>query len=256
MTRWPRWALPVAVGTAAGLLGIGIAVPLAAAAETRPRTEARGVRVPKLKGRQYVERYLDRAEEVSTIDGIATFGVAASKRESGWNNLVVNDSDAEKAAACKGWERQRTRDLAGTPYNQAKYYCWGTGGWYGQMPAYNLSRTPFQDLDPRWAVHDPATSTAMFIASKHSLIKHFLPKLPPEHRNWLAVRRSMASLRTMYDVEEKGDRARDVRKRFAADLEAIGVDPDFMYEQPHVRNYPGNGAVWDALQAIEARPAA
>jgi len=252
LTNVPRWAIPVAVG----VLGLAIYVPVAAAAQSRPRKEARGVNVPKLKGRKYVERYLDVAEEVSTIDGIATFGLAASKRESGWNNLAVNDSESEKAASCKAWERQRTRGLEGTPYNKAKYFCWGTGGWFGQMPAYNLSRTPFQNLNPRWAVHDPATSTAMFVASKHSLIKHFLPKLAPKHRNWLAVRRSMASLRTMYDVNEEGQRARDVRKRFAADLEAIGVDPDFMYEQPRVLDYPGNAAVWDALRGTKAAAAA
>jgi hypothetical protein len=91
----------------------------------------------------------------------------------------------------------------------------------------------------------------MFTATIARLIKAYFPDLPPEHRNWLALRRSMASLKTFYDYKEEGERAPAVRERLTKDLAAIGVDPSFMYERPSASNYPGNAVVWDALRKIE-----
>lgn len=252
------WAVPVLVGAGVGLVGLAVLLPLTARAADTGGSKPTGARDPgeipnlvQLKGRSYVEQYLDEAERVAKIEGLATFGLAASKKESGWNNMSVNDSSSEAAAACKAWKYQKTRALKDSPYQADKYWCWGTGGWFGQMPAYNVARKPFQDLNPIWAVHDPATSTAMFTASKASVIKNFFPKIPPEHRNWLALRRSMASLKTFYDYKEEGDRAKGVRRRFEENLKQIGVDPSFMYERPSAKDYPGNAVVWDALQQIQ-----
>ena len=251
------WMIPALVGAGVGLVGLAVLVPLTAKAADTGGSKPTGVRdaeelgLVKLKGRRYVEAYLDEAERVSKIKGLATFGLAASKRESGWNNMAVNDSKSEAASACKAWDYQKVRKLKDTPYQDPKYWCWGTGGWFGQMPAYALAREPFRDLNPIWAIHDPATSTAMFTAAKAGLIKGFFPKIPPEHRNWLAVRRSMASLKTFYDYKEEGDRAKAVRRRFEDNLKQIGVDPSFMYERPSAADYPGNAAVWDALQAVQ-----
>lgn len=121
------------------------------------------------------------------------------------------------------------------------------------MPAYDLARDPFSSLNPVWAEHDPATSTAMFVVGRHEIIRNYLPKLPKEHRNWLAVRRAMASLKVFFDYQEKTARAKGVRQRFARHLQKIGVDPAFMYQQPVVLGYPGNRQLWDDLKNI--RPA-
>jgi len=260
--RHRRILVPLAVGAGLGAVGLALFLPSTARAEdkgsqpTGERPSSDVPQLPKLKGRAQAERYLIEAEKVSKIDGIATFGLAASKRESGWNNMAVNNSEKEAAAACRAYDYQKTRAIEDSPYNDPEYFCWGTGGWFGQMPAYAVARKPFTDLNPIWAVHDPATSTAMFVASKESLIRRFFPKIPPEHRNWLAVRRSMASLKTFYDYEEEGERAKAVRKRFAENLKQIGVDPSFMYEHPSVSGYPGNQAVWDALRELETTKAA
>lgn len=211
----------------------------------------------QLDGKKYVQQYLVKAEEVSKIQGgLATFGLAASLRESAWNNLAANKTPKEARAACKAWEYQKNKELKRSPFvSEPEYWCWGTGGWFGGMPAYMLARDPFQNLNPILAVHDPATSTAMFVGTIHRLVKDYFPNLPPEHRNWLSIRRSMASLATMYDYNETRERARDVRERLAENLEDIGVDPDFMYQKPIVKGYPGNQVVWDALKSIKPETA-
>jgi hypothetical protein len=201
-------------------------------------------------GSENVAHYLAAAEDASGIEGLTTFGLAVSLRESGWNNLAVNDSPREAAEACEAWERQRTRKLRDSPYNSEKFFCWGTGGWFGAMPAYDLARNPFENLNPLWAVHDPATSTAMFVARIVSVVRKHFPSLPKDHRNWLSVRRSQASLRTMRDFLETKERAKLTRQRLESDLETIGVDPGFMYTAPSIAEYPGNAAVWDALRDV------
>lgn len=245
-------AVPIIAGAIMGA-GLGVKAYMDADAQKMKVPTKKFPDMAKLHGRRYVEQYTAEAELVSKIAGLGTFGLAASKRESGWNNMAVNDAPSEARASCLAYEYNKGKSpLKESPYiSDPSYFCWGTGGWFGQMPAYVLARRPFETQNPIWAVHDPATSTAMFTATVRTLIRNHFPRLPEEHRNWLAIRRSMASLDVFYDYEETTDRAKGVRERLTENLEQIGVDPMFMYEKPTSSGYPGNQAVWDALRAIQ-----
>lgn len=206
--------------------------------------------VEESKGRKAIWPYLETAERASGIKGLATFGLAASKRESGWKSTSANRTSSEAAAACAAWKRNRAKHFAGSPYDDAEHFCWGTGGWFGMMPGNGMAAEPFKLLDPLWAIFDPATQTAIWTAMMERVIRKHLPSLPREHRNWLSVRRAMASLATMRDFAEVNARSRETKERFRKDLIAVGVDPSFMFETASAKGYPGNSAVLAALQAI------
>ena len=226
----------------AAAAGLGLALATKKKEAKRPRF----VLTP-LKGAANVERYIVRAGQSAQIgNGFVPFSLAVAKRESNFNNLAANQSAKEIQASCNLWEGNVR--YQNSPYGRAAF-CIGSGGWWGFLPATGLAPKVFGNLDPR-LIFDPAASTAMFTAYVEAIIRKYFPKLQPKHRNWLSIRRSMASLATMYDYDETGDRARGSRERLENDLSAIGASPNLMYLKPSVGNYPGPGQVWEDLISL------
>jgi hypothetical protein len=249
---YKRLAVPAAAGLALGLAAAVITTGDKSLFGMSKKPEQPGRTVPTVKGMSKVEPYLQRAAQVAKIgNGFVPFGLAVAKREASFNNKAINDSPSEADAACRLYRRNKDGIYRDNPYGKAGF-CWGSGGWWGFLPATAMEPKVFRKLDPRVYLFEPAASTAMFADYVRDIVVNFFPKLPPEHRNWLSIRRSMASLATMYDYKEKeGERARKSRERLAKDLKAVGYDSDWMYQKPTLGAYPGAAAVWDDLSQLE-----
>jgi len=234
-----EWLWPAA----AGVVGLALALGLSS---TKKATKAAWE--PKaLKGIDNVYRYLEAAGRAAQIgNGFVPFGLAVARRESGFNNLAANTSRSERAASCSLW-RGNSR-YVNSQYGEA-YFCIGSGGWYGFLPATGLAPKVFRNHNPQ-LIFDPAASTAMFTAYVEAIVRKYFPKLPYAHRNWLSVRRSMASLGTMYDYNETRSAARRSRESLAKNLIAVGASPELMYAHPSIGTYPGAEKVWEDLRRL------
>jgi len=228
-------------------IGGAAAVGLALAAALSPSSSTLGGVIVQAKGAAAVQTYLEAASRVAQIsNGFVSFGLATSWAESNFNSLAINDSASERAAACNLWKGNWHYE--NSSYGQADF-CIGSGGLYGFLPATGLAPKAFNNQNPR-LIFDPAASTAMFTGFVEAISRIYFPKLPSQHRNWLSIRRAMASLATMYDYDESGSRARAVRQGLADDLIRIGASPDVMYLRPSIGNYPGTQQVWDYLRQL------
>lgn len=228
----------------AAAAGLGLALSKTSKA-TKPSATA--YKLKSLAGATNVERYLTRAGEVAQIgNGFVPFGLAVSRRESDFNNLAHNQAPSEIAASCNLWEGNYHYE--DSPYGRYDF-CIGSGGWFGLLPATGLAPKAFNNQNPQ-LIFDPAASTAMFTAFVEAIARKYFPKLPSEHHNWLSINRAMASLATMYDYNETGDRARENRERLEKHLSAIGASPNLMYLKPSIGNYPGAGQVWEDLKHL------
>lgn len=208
-------------------------------------------RYPTRRGREHAERYLAVAEDAANMPGLYTFGLAASHRESRWNNKAVNPDDGP--GACRFYRRVKDEYFVNNPSPEAQW-CFGSGGWFGQLPANAATSDAIFWNESPYMIFDPAKSTAAWTARLRRTVLRHWDELPPEHRNWLSLRRSMRSMLAFWDYDESNDAetgSAGVRKRLAEDLEAIGVDPDFMYEPVHLGPYPGTAAVYDRLRKLD-----
>lgn len=186
---------------------------------------------------------LQRAADVAEIDdAFVPFGLAVAHRESRFNPNARNTDAIQNS--CELYDASASI-FANNPYGRSAF-CIGTGGLYGFMPATGLKPKVFRNLNPQ-LIFDPVASTAMFADYVTRIVSNYFDQLPAEHRNWLAVRRSMAGLSVMFDTDESTERAREVRTRLAVDLAAIGADPDLMYDRPRLGTYPGAATVWSEL---------
>lgn len=252
---YKKLAIPAAAGLTLGLVAAALITSddtksLLGGMSKKPKRP--GTTVPTVKGMSKVRPYLEQASKSAHIsNGFVPFSLAVTKRESGFNSSAVNDSPGEAAAACRLYRRNAEGIYKDNPYGEAGF-CWGSGGWYGFLPATGMEPKAFRNRDPRVYLFDPAASTAMFADYVRDIVVNFFPKLPPKHRNWLSIRRSMASLATMYDYEEEGQRSKDSKARLKTDLKAVGYDSDWMYQQPALGPYPGASAVWDDLRQLES----
>lgn len=242
----------------ASLFGVGIGAVLlaspakAAEREKKPEPEPG----PPSARRARVEAYLAELERVTGIEGIATFGLAAARRESGFNPNADNTSASEAAAACRGWKGGLKRGFwKENPWRDDPVaWCWGSGGWYGFLPSTMLGRSAFEELDPALAPFDPGLSTAAFGAFCASIIRNTLPDLPPHQRNWASVRMAMAAL--VVAKEQSGtskETAGKVRERLKQNLVENGDPASFADAQPSATRYPGNAAVLAAMIEFAAK---
>jgi hypothetical protein len=190
-------------------------------------------------------RRLASLVEKSGIDGFATFAVAAAYTESRWKNLSANCVPSEAKAACKLFAGAKSRGYYGGNAFPRERWCFGSGGWFGLLPATGLAaggaKGPFAHADP-FLVFDPASSVVMLADFVVRLVRRY------GAQNWLAVRRGMASVNLIGDINETKPRSKDVRARFADALKKSGVDPASMYEKPVVDNYPGARSLLKLLQ--------
>lgn len=175
-------------------------------------------------------------ERRAGIPGFAAFALGVAERESDGNNLAANTSDSEAAAACHGYETNPGR-YGDSPY-PAERWCWGSGGWYGQLPSTALAAPGFEQSDP-YIVFDPLASTVLLADFVRRVVRGHFSKLPASARNWLTLRRFMASNTVGLDYGETLARSRAVRERFASDLAKRGISPSFMYEPVTIRAWPG-----------------
>ena len=174
---------------------------------------------PSQKGAADLYGVLD---EMGAPDDWKTFLAAVAHRESRFDNLAENTSTTEAAAARRAFDRQRDRGrFSSSPWPDSAY-TFGSGGWYGLLPANALeafSGTDLENMDPREAIHDPITSTIMALAYARRLFGW-----AAFDGTWLGLRVGWANPSKMGDP----DFVAEVRGRFRKDLEAIGASPSFM----------------------------
>jgi len=213
-------------------------------------------------------------ESLGALPGFATFAAGAAKTESGGNNLGglgvsqgvlpgnvslhtgSNLAQKEADAACTLYNGARGRGYyADNPYD-SRYWCFGSGGWFGLLPATGLSaggtKGPFQKASP-FLVFDPIESVVMIADFAKRVIKSkAFRDLPYGEQNWLAVRRGMAASTLVPDYDESTPRSVKVRERFHDALVDIGADPDFMWTRAEVGDYPGAAGLLDFLYGLTA----
>jgi hypothetical protein len=183
------------------------------------------------------------------MPGFAKFALAVAKNESRGNNLAVNNSSSEAKAACRGYDNNPGK-YGDNPYGRGRF-CFGSGGWFGFLPSTALAAPSFRNEDP-YLIFDPAASVALLADYVRRVKNGFWGKLPTSCRNWLTVRRFMASNKVGFDCDETNyDRSYKVRERFARDLKYHGFNPNFMYTPVTIGNWPGDWAMYQILRGFE-----
>lgn len=208
-------------------------------------------------------------EATGALPGFSTFATAAAKTESGGNNLKglgenlgilpanvslnsgTNASRNESDAACSLWTGAKGRGYYNNNTHGRAYWCFGSGGWFGLLPATGLSaggtQGPYAESSP-FMVFDPIESVVMIADFAKRVIRSSrFRDLPYGEQNWLAVRRGMAASTLVPDYDESTPRSVKVRERFAEALIDTGVSPDFMWTRAEEGDYPGAAALRDWL---------
>jgi hypothetical protein len=178
-------------------------------------------------------------DKMGAPDEWGTFLAAVAHRESRFDNLAENTSSGEAAAARRAYQRQRDRGhFASAPWPDSAY-TFGSGGWYGILPANGMIAfvgTELENLDPRTAVHDPVTSTIMAFEYARRIFGW-----GAFDGTWLGLRVGWANPSRMGDPEFVAE----VAGRFAKDLRAIGAPESFMHERvATMTGYPGAEALF------------
>lgn len=191
------------------------------------------------------------------IPGFSGFASAVAYHESRWSNRSHNDSDSEVTKSCQGWERLKDTRYKDNPYG-ADAWCIGSGGWFGFLPSTGLFARGFENEDPA-LIFDPAASVAMFADFVRRVTRHW-PKFPPEHRNWLTIRRFMAGNTVGFDWREQKvlrsdkdgvPRATKIRLNFPKALSKAGLPEDFMYRTVTINDLPSARKLWDRLRKVK-----
>ncbi len=155
------------------------------------------------------------------------------------------EQDNESAAALEAYERNASA-YGESPWRKTAWV-FGSGGAYGLIPGNALA--PFRETDALRRglvgpldVFDPWRSTVLFVDYVHRLIQRDeFSELPPAAKNWLAIKRGLASPTLMPDHAETKERSRSVRQRADEAAVEIGLDPAFLRARvPNVwPDYPG-----------------
>lgn len=189
------------------------------------------------------------------IPGFSKFAPAVAYTESRGNSEAMNSTASEAAAACRGYRRKADTLYADNLYPE-KDWCWGSGGWFGFLPSTALAAEGFHNFDP-YLVFDPEAQVAMFADFVRRIARNWFHRLPPDQRNWLAIRRFMAGNTVGLDWQEqkvlKSDkdgvpRAVKTRERFEKALRETGVKPSFMYQRVRFKDWPGAIQLWGILE--------
>lgn len=223
MVRW----LP-----AVALLGGLLLVSQSAGASTYPTGK------PSVGGRGALEETLGL---LGTPDGWRTFLTAVAYRESRFSLAAENTTSGEAAAAARAYRYSRERGrLASSPW-PASAYSWGSGGWYGMLPAYAMAAwhgTDLENLDPRAAVHDPIVASIMALEYARRI-----QGWATFDGTWLGLRVGWSNPSLMGNPEFVAK----VRARFASDLEALGIAPSWMNRRiQSMTGYPGALELYNA----------
>lgn len=150
------WGILAALAALLGLAGSAKAEP---GSGTDPK--------PISHGRQELDAQLGKLSNILD-ETQRDFLVLVARGESGFSSAAKNDSTGEAKAAGVAYDRHA--DLFGTcPYPRSAW-SFGSGGWFGMLPAngaYHLRET-FPCLDPIY-VFDPAMSIVAAIAFARAL---------------------------------------------------------------------------------------
>ncbi len=222
------------------LLGVALLAPTARASFSPP------------KGGGYGEiwRLATIAEERAQMPGFAAFALAVATSESRGKNTAANTSESEARYACKLYEANADTRYKDNPHS-AERWCFGSGGWFGFMPATALSGKAFRHMDP-YMVFDPAASVAFLADYVRRVVNGYWKKLPPSCRNWLTIRRFMASNKVGLDCDETNyDRSFRVREKLGTNLMERGLPANMMYGGVTIGNWPGGWELYQLLASFE-----
>ncbi len=222
------------------LVGLALLAPTARAAFVPPQGGGYGE----------IWRLAKVAEQKAQMPGFAAFALAVATSESRGNNQASNTSESEAGYACKlYWANADTR-FANNPHPASKF-CFGSGGWFGFMPATALSGKPFRNVDP-YLVFDPAASVAFLADFVRRVVNGYWAKLPASCRNWLTIRRFMAGNKVGLDCNETNyPRSGKVQRKLAKNLQERGLPAAVMYGSVTIGNWPGGWALYQALANFE-----
>lgn len=221
-----RWALP-----AAAFLGVLLATSGSSSTPGYPTGP------PAAGGRAFQQEILG---QLGTPSEWSTFLEVVAYGESRFDPGAQNTTAGEAAAAARayGYSRGKGR-LADSPWPESAY-TWGSGGWYGMLPAYAVAAwrgTDLENLDPREVVHDPILSTIAALEYARRVMA------------WAAFDGTWLSLRVGWANPSKlGDPAfvAKIRGHLTKHLQAIGVPPSWMHGRVRpMTGYPGAVALYE-----------
>lgn len=177
---------------------------------------------------------LGAVKKVAPIRGLAAeaglpeewgdFLALVAWRESKGNPQAINDSPHEADAAARAYDRNRHR-YTGCGYAAASY-TFGSGGWFGMLPANGLAQLgkAHRCLAPS-SVFEPRVAMAMAVGFARGLMQwDGYAKTP----TWL-------NLRAMWGWPAKGgdaDYLRNARPEFTKDAAAVGLPPSWLDRRP------------------------
>lgn len=159
----------------------------------------------------------DAAARLGVSQDWGTFLAAVAHHESRWNIDAANRSSSEAAAARALYEAPQNAWLRDCG-NPAEWYSWGSGGWYGMLPASAMrafSGTPLACEDPRRVLADPLLSTAAALGYAQRLMGWKAWRR--SDKSWRALNRGWAAPGKMDQPLEGTD------KRWERALRALGV---------------------------------
>lgn len=180
----------------------------------------------KSEGERELRAYLERIRETGALPGFEVFAHAVAKRESGFNNMARNTTASEASSAARLFEGAKSRGhFSENPFvGDEQDWVFGSGGWFGFLPSTALSQGgrngPWQNEHPS-QIFNPAQSVAMAASYAAALIKHYFDDLPPQHRNFLALRRGWKALSLIPDYNETQAASRGVHERLVLDLQRV-----------------------------------
>ena len=164
------------------------------------------------------------AAEAGLPDAWGDFFALVAWRESKGNSQSVNDSTSEAEAAARAYDRNRDR-YAGCGH-PASAYTFGSGGWFGMLPANALAQLgdAHRCLPPS-SVFDPRASMAMAVGFARGLMR------------WKAYERmpTWLNLRAMWGWPAKGgdlSYLAKARRAFEEDAAAVGLAPSWLDGRP------------------------
>lgn len=201
-----------------GALGLGALTMLGGTASARPSGASSG------QGAQRVAAVRGLAAEAGLPAAWGDFFALVAWRESKGNTEAINDSSGEAEAAETAYERNRER-YRGCGFPESAY-TWGSGGWFGILPANGLAQLgdELRCLPPS-SVFEPRAALAMAVGFARGLMRwDGYAKVP----TWL-------NLRAMWGWPAKGGNAAylaKARPEFADDAKAVGLPASWLEGRP------------------------
>jgi hypothetical protein len=204
-----------------------------------------------------------RAELFGVPRGFAKYALIQATTESRGNRLVglgiperfpswakPNRQASSKAQrlesrAAEGLYDRNVRHYGISPHPREEWV-FGSGGWFGFLPATGLAafiNTPLiasGEVYP-YMVFEESPSIVMLAAFVRRLVKHHFKNLPHTHRNWLAIKRAGAGLGYIGDYLEKRSRSIQIREKAERSAQQRNISSSFLKEGVPLEwtGYPG-----------------